>query len=81
MSIPVGLGGGVENRSEGGPSGPSLVRLIATLGPATDAPNEGSGSAPSWGRARLQYMSGSLAGLIHLGTVASEKGVARWGSR
>jgi hypothetical protein len=35
-----------------------LVRLIATAGLATDAPDEGSGPARR-GRARLQRMSGS----------------------
>jgi hypothetical protein len=36
----------------------SLVTLNATFGPATEVPNEGSGSAPR-GRALLQHMSGS----------------------
>ena len=36
-----------------------LVRLIATAGLATDAPDEGSEPAQSRGRARLQHMSGS----------------------
>jgi len=36
---------------------PSLVILIAVVGPATDAPDEGSGPARR-GRARLQRMSG-----------------------
>jgi len=40
MVIPAGPGGGVEIGSGGGLWGPGPVRLIATPGPATDAPDE-----------------------------------------
>src|SRR2546429_835524 len=49
----------------------SPVGLIATSGPATDDPIEGSGSI--WcDRIRLQHMSGSRCRPLHDGTVAVE---------
>ena len=57
MVIPAGSGGGVEYRTEGGPR-VWPRRSDRRACPATDAPDEGSGSARG-GRARLQHMSGS----------------------
>src|SRR5438270_12890732 len=47
----------------------SPVGLIATSGPATDDPIEGSGSIRC-DRIRLQHMSGSRCRPLHDGTVA-----------
>ena len=49
----------------------SPVSLIATSGPATDDPFEGSGPIPR-DRVRLQHMSGSRCRPHHRGTVAVE---------
>jgi hypothetical protein len=49
----------------------SPVRVIATSGPATEDPFEGSGPILR-DRVRLQHMSGSRCRHLHLGTVAVE---------
>ena len=49
----------------------SPVGLIATSGPATDDPFEGSGPIQR-DRVRLQHMSGSRRRPHHRGTVADE---------
>jgi hypothetical protein len=52
-------------------STPSLEGLIATPGPATEVPDQGSGWARR-GRIRLQHMSGSRCRAHPRGTVAGE---------